>query len=201
MLVYSEWAQEERLPALRARYDAHNHVELGWHDGGSRVERQRHIWFADEDRLRVELRDDDGLTREAVRRGVQWAWWDREQGVAQGSLSSREAVDAAPPLLYPMNLEPLGLLAQLILLDAGFGTRAGRAVACATARPRRHLPFVDNITHELEFDAAYGVVLRSATLIRGRHVAVSEAVHVDYDATIDDGKFVLGMDGGDTLSQ
>lgn len=151
----------------------------------------RRIWFEHPDNIRVELARGRHLERFGVRNGENWWRWDRSDGPTTGSLSSPGHARAFPPMLNPPLLTPAMFVASFRLEPSGRGTRVGREVLLARARPRNQPKAEGGLAFEFEFDAEHGVVLRHTVLDEGRSVVVTEALAVCFDAPIDPERFVF----------
>ena len=151
---------------------------------GRGAQTTRRIWRQGSSRSRVEVYVDGRLTRVGIKNGSRWSRWDVDAGTATGDVF--EAV--VPPLLRLPLLVPAELLSAVWLEPGDLGTRAGRKVRSARARPRNP---DDGAELALEFDFEHGTILRHAVLQGGRIVRSTEATDVIYDAPLDGALFEI----------
>ncbi len=151
------------------------------------AESRRRIWVHGPNRLRVEIRGHGVLRVLAIRDGTRWWWWDGANGASTGE----EVGSEMPAALSPPMLSPAQLVGSLCFELAGDGTRAGRHVVRARARPRRegYLPVA--LTYELEFDAEHGTMLRLARFEDEVCVQTTEVVDVRYGGEVDPRQFIF----------
>lgn len=195
---YRDWA---RPPASRRIVMTGMHEDKGagtalrlrWGGAGPNPRSRdstRKVWFLGPDRLKVVALRGDEILREGVRDGARWWCWDRMEGAVNGPTVTEDGAWALPPLLGPPLLTPARLLGWLRFSDVRAGSRAGRAVLAASARPRRALPRTfGEVRYELEFDAEFGVMLRMAEYHGASCRELTEAVGVVYQRELDSSVF------------
>lgn len=193
---YRDWMKPRPSLDLSTERSELGEPQIRWRGGGPfprTLVARRWIWLCAPDRVRVEIVSDRQLARVGVRDGPRWLLWDREKGVVSNDLS--DVIDGrpmiVPPFLSPPLIEPTRLLAALWFEPAGKSTRAGRQVLTARARPRHPSRSAQTLTHELDFDAEHGTILRRATLDHGEPISVTDAVHVRYQHPIEPERFEL----------
>lgn len=154
-------------------------------------EARRRVWFTPPERLRVEVIRDGVPARFGVRAGSEWWGWDRGHGPTTGERESGEGLGWLQPLLDPLLLSPARLIGAVRFESVDVGTRAGRRVALALARPQEPPSSRGELSYEFEFDTEHGTVLRRAVLEDGRCVQLTEALEVSYDVPINPERFVF----------
>lgn len=193
---YRDWMKPR--PSLRVSIERSElgEPQIRWRGGGPfmrTVAASRRIWLHAPDRVRVEVMYGRQLVRIGVRDGADWLRWHRVAGVMSGNLSDvvggRSVI--APALVFPPLIQPAQLLAALRFEPVGKGTRAGREVLAARARARHSSVAAQTLSHEFEFDAEHGTILRRATFEEGEPVSVTEAVAVRYNDPIEPKRFEL----------
>lgn len=193
---YRDWIK------LRPSFDLSiERSELGtprmtWRGGGPfpvTLNATRRIWLREPNCLRIEVVDGRELIRLGVRDGARWLCWDRVDGVVRGDvLGGEDAGSRTLPRLLSLPLvRPARLLSAMWFERAEQGTRAGREVVVAQARLRRPSEFTQVLSHEFEFDAEHGTILRRAVFDDGEAVSLTEAITVRYQVPVEPRRFDL----------
>jgi hypothetical protein len=94
-------------------------------------------------------------------------------------------------MLDPPVFSPIRLVSSLRLAASGSGSRAGRTVVLAHGHPRRPPNSATEFSHEFEFDAEHGTILRHAAFADGHCVSLIEAVAVEYGGGVDSARFAF----------
>jgi hypothetical protein len=197
---FRDWVRRSPSHTLGVSYSEAGKPELGWLGAGPWARpglTTRRIWLQTPDLLRVEVLEDDALVRLGVRHGTSWWRWDAERGTKSGeALPDERGIAKMPPLLVAPVLDVRRLLRVMRFEPAGSGERAGRAVLCARALPRRQPPARGALSYELEFDAQHGSLLRRAEFEDGQCVFEREAREVLYNSEIASDCFVFAAPDG-----
>lgn len=193
-LEYQSWRRERPSNDVRISASELGKPQLAWQRSGPwpvRELRTRRVWFERPGRLRVEITEDEDLTRLGVRQGPRWWRWDVLEGTSEGVVSADQGPQAIPPLLVLPVRDAQRLLGRMRFEPIGSARRLGREVVCARAYPREQPRNRPALSHEFEFDAEHGTILRRVEFEDGQCVFEREATAVIYNSALEERCFVF----------
>lgn len=192
---FRDWVRRRPSHMLEVSYSEAGKPQLEWLGAGPWATQglsTRRFWLQTPDLLRVEIVQGDALIRLGVRNGTRWWSWDAEHGTASGeALPDDRGMLPMPQLVVAPVLDVRGLIQTMQFEPTGAAERAGRAVLCARAIPRRQPPGRGALSYAFEFDTEHGSLLRRAEFEDGECVLERQAREVFYNAEIEPECFVF----------